>query len=65
MVIAAGYWGKFKTVFQMIMIILMIADIEAINILTQIIMWIALLLTIISLLDYLKKNWHIMSEQKY
>lgn len=63
-VIAAGYWGKFKTVFQMIMIILMIADIEAINILTQIIMWIALLLTIISLLDYLKKNWHIMSEQK-
>ena len=48
----------------MIMIILMIADIEAINILTQIIMWIALLLTIISLLDYLKKNWHIMSEQK-
>ena len=63
-VIAASYWGKFKTVFQMIMIILMIADIEAINILTQIIMWIALLLTIISLLDYLKKNWHIMSEQK-
>lgn len=63
-VIAASYWGKFKTVFQMIMVILMIADIEAITLLTQIIMWIALILTVISLVDYLKKNWHVMDEQK-
>lgn len=63
-VIAASYWGKFKTVFQMIMVILMIADIEAIALLTQIIMWIALILTVISLVDYLKKNWHVMDEQK-
>ena len=27
-VIAASYWGKFKTTFQMIMVILMIADIQ-------------------------------------
>ena len=63
-VIAASYWGKFKTVFQMVMIILMIADIAALNIVTQIVMWIALILTIVSLIDYLKKNWHVMGEQK-
>jgi len=63
-VIAASYWGKFKTVFQMIMIVLMIADIAAIQIVTQIVMWIALVLTVISLIDYLKKNWHVMGEQK-
>ena len=63
-VIAASYWGKFKTVFQMIMIVLMIADIAAIQIVTQSVMWIALALTVISLIDYLKKNWHVMGEQK-
>lgn len=63
-VIAASYWGKFKTVFQMVMIILMIADIAALNIVTQIVMWIALILTVVSLIDYLKKNWHVMGEQK-
>ena len=55
-VIAASYWGKFKTTFQMIMVILMIANIQALNILTQIVMWIALALTIISLIDYIVKN---------
>lgn len=63
-VIAASYWGKFKTVFQMAMVILMIADIVFLNLVTQIIMWIALALTIISLVDYLKKNWHVMADQK-
>ena len=64
-VIAASYWGKFKTTFQMIMVILMIADLGNIfgwyNILTQIIMWIALILTIVSLVDYLVKNKDVMS----
>jgi CDP-diacylglycerol--glycerol-3-phosphate 3-phosphatidyltransferase len=55
-VIAASYWGKFKTTFQMIMVCLMIANISAISILTQIIMWIALALTVISLVDYIVKN---------
>ena len=63
-VIAASYWGKFKTVFQMVMIILMIADIAILYVVTQIVMWIALVLTIVSLIDYLKKNWHVMGEQK-
>ncbi|MCM1184036.1 MAG: CDP-diacylglycerol--glycerol-3-phosphate 3-phosphatidyltransferase [Roseburia sp.] len=55
-VIAASYWGKFKTAFQMLMVCLMIADIGAIALLTQIIMWIAVVLTIVSLVDYLIKN---------
>lgn len=55
-VIAASYWGKFKTTFQMIMVCLMIADIEALAILTQIVMWVAVILTVVSLVDYLVKN---------
>jgi len=63
-VIAASYWGKFKTATQMVMVILMIADIAALYMVTQIVMWIALILTVISLIDYLKKNWHVMADQK-
>lgn len=55
-VIAASYWGKFKTTFQMVMVCLMIANIEALAVFTQIIMWIAVALTVISLIDYLAKN---------
>ncbi len=62
-VIAASYWGKFKTVFQMVMIVLLIADIAAIAIVTTVVMWIALILTVISLIDYLVKNKTVMTEQ--
>lgn len=63
-VIAASYFGKFKTTFQMVMICLMIADIEALNILTTIVMWAALILTVVSLIDYLVKNKDVMKETK-
>lgn len=63
-VIAASYWGKFKTTFQMIMVCLMIVDIPQIRILTAIIMWIALALTVISLIDYLVKNKDVMKDTK-
>lgn len=63
-VIAASYWGKFKTTFQMIMVCLMIANIEALQLLTDIIMWIALVLTVVSLLDYLIKNKDVMKDTK-
>jgi CDP-diacylglycerol--glycerol-3-phosphate 3-phosphatidyltransferase len=63
-VIAASYWGKFKTTFQMVMICLMIADIEAISILTDIVMWVALILTVVSLVDYLVKNKDVMKDTK-
>lgn len=63
-VIAASYWGKFKTTFQMVMICLMIVDIAAIQLLTDIVMWAALLLTVISLVDYLAKNKDVMKDTK-
>lgn len=63
-VIAASYWGKFKTTFQMIMVCLMIADIEVLSVLTAIIMWIALALTVVSLVDYLWKNKDVMKDNK-
>ena len=61
-VIAASWWGKFKTTFQMVMIILMIADIAALSVVTQIVMWIALILTVVSLIDYLMKNNDVMKD---
>lgn len=63
-VIAASYWGKFKTTFQMIMVCLMIANIEALDILTQIVMWVAVALTVISLVDYLIKNKGVLLDGK-
>ena len=63
-VIAASYWGKFKTTFQMVMVCLMIANIPQLQLLTDIVMWIALILTVVSLVDYLMKNKGVMSEQK-
>lgn len=63
-VIAASYWGKFKTTFQMVMICLMIANFSQLQILTNIIMWIALILTVVSLIDYLVKNKDVMKNTK-
>ncbi len=55
-VIAASKWGKVKTVFQMIMVGFMIGDLRIFDLLTTLLMWIALALTIISLIDYIAKN---------
>ena len=63
-VIEASYWGKFKTTFQMIMIILMILNIEKLSILTALMMWVALALTIISLCDYIMKNKQVIGQTK-
>ena len=63
-VIAASYWGKFKTTFQMVMVCLMIANIPQIQLVTDVIMWIALALTVISLVDYLVKNKDVMKDTK-
>lgn len=65
-VIAASYWGKFKTVFQMLMIILLIADIQinAVQAMTTVMIWIALVLTVVSLIDYLIKNKGVLSAKE-
>ncbi len=61
-VIAASYWGKFKTTFQMIAVVLLILQIPPLHILTQICVWIALILTIVSLIDYIMKNHKVLTE---
>ena len=63
-VIAASYWGKWKTTLQMIMVCLMIANISQLQVVTDITMWVSLALTIISLVDYLVKNRAVMKDVK-
>ena len=66
-VIAANYWGKFKTASQMVMIILLILhfdNIAAFVILEQIFIWISLALTIISLITYIWQNRSVLSMQE-
>ena len=62
-VIAANYWGKFKTVSQMAMIIVLIADLGgAFDLIGQILIWLALALTIISLIDYVWTNRQVLTQ---
>ena len=65
MVIAANYSGKFKTVSQMIMIILLMLDFGGVfAVLTQIFIWLSVALTIISLLTYVMQNRKVLSMQE-
>ena len=60
-VIAASYWGKFKTTFQMLMVIVIIFNI---NLLGTILIYVALVLTVVSLIDYIAKNKDVLKDQK-
>ena len=62
LVIAASYFGKFKTVSQMFMIILLILQVPAFSLVTEILVYLSLALTIISLMDYLYKNRRVLEE---
>ena len=62
-VIAASYWGKFKTVSQMAMIIVLIADLGGVfDLIGQILIWLALALTISSLIDYVWTNRQVLAQ---
>ena len=65
-VIAASKWGKLKTICQMAMIIFLLFGFGgfAAWVTGQVLIYLALALTIISLLDYLYKNRAVMSSQK-
>ena len=63
-VIAGSYWGKIKRTFRILMICLMIADLTPLATVTQIVMWVALALTVVSLVDYLVKNKSVMQDNK-
>lgn len=62
-VIAASYWGKFKTTFQMLMIIVLFLDLGGVfDLIGEILIWAALILTVVSLVDYLVKNKNVILE---
>lgn len=63
-VIAASMWGKLKTVSHMILIIIMIAHLSVPYYLLaeQILLWIATVLTIVSLIDYIIKNKDVLKD---
>ena len=61
-VIAANMWGKLTTVSQMIMIILIILDLEALCVLKNIFIYLALALTVISLEEYIRQNIRVLKE---
>ena len=65
-VIAASYWGKFKTTFQMLMVIVLILNFDNryFRLLGTVLTYIALVLTVVSLIDYLWKNRAVLKEQK-
>ena len=59
-VIAAGWWGKIKTTVQMIMVGFLIADLKVFYIFDQVLIYLALALTLISLGDYLYHNREVL-----
>ena len=62
-VIAAWYWGKFKTVSQMALIIVLIMDLGGVwNVVGTVLTWVALLLTVVSLIDYIAKNKQVLTQ---
>ena len=62
-VIAASYWGKFKTVSQMFMIILLIADFGGIFVMIEnVLIWVSLILTVVSLIEYIAKNNQVLTQ---
>ena len=65
-VIAASYWGKFKTVSQMIMVIVLILNIPnpVFSVIGTVLIYVSLALTVISLIDYIVKNKDVLKEQK-
>lgn len=63
-IIMASYWGKAKTVVSLFMCMFYIADLIEVfswfSTLETVTMYLATALTLISLIDYLVKNWDIM-----
>lgn len=65
-VIAASWWGKVKTFVQMVAVMLLVIDFKNMPmfVITQILVYVALGLTVISLIDYLRKNRDILYQDK-
>ena len=64
-VIAASYWGKFKTASQMVTVILLVLNIQntVFTVLGTVFIYISLVLTVVSLIDYIAKNKEVLKDQ--
>ncbi len=64
-VIAAGMWGKVKTTVQMIMAIALMIHLEYqwFYVTEQVLIWLSVALTLISLYDYISKNISVLKEE--
>ena len=65
-VIAASYWGKFKTASQMLMVIVLVLNLpgRVFSIIGTVLIYVSLALTVISLIDYIAKNKDVLKDQK-
>jgi len=65
-VIAAGMWGKVKTAVTMVMLCVLIADLggDVVHIIENVLIYASLILTIISLIDYLIHNKDVIKDYK-
>ncbi len=63
-VIAANYWGKVKTVVQMVMCVLFIVDLDSVffNVMEQIFLYASVALTLISLCVYIYQNRRVITQ---
>ena len=61
-VIAASKWGKAKTVSQMITVILLILDLPFLKTVTNIMIIVMTVLTVVSLIDYIVKNAKVLED---
>ncbi len=59
--IAASWWGKIKTIAQMAMIIVILINADIFYILEQILIYVSLLLTVVSAIDYILKNKNVLT----
>ena len=64
-VIAASYWDKFKTASQMVTVILLVLNIQntVFTVLGTVFIYISLVLTVVSLIDYIAKNKEVLKDQ--
>lgn len=65
LVIAAGMWGKIKTVVQMCMIIFVLLDLPGAvpHIISNVLIFGSVLFTVISATEYIVKNIHVLKEE--
>lgn len=60
--VAASWWGKSKTIAQMVTIIVLLMNIPQLSILETVLIYVSLVLTVVSLVDYFVKNLNVLKE---